>query len=167
MCWIISGVYLQQSYKERTRFIPILMCSNTPPCFCCCWRGCSTPQPTEVPLPCPEIEPARRVFGLRFMSGPHISLVVFRPPSRGPAVSHSIIAAHPGHRQKLLIVEPQTIPQEFSLLGFGGFSLLSSWDMPNFLPFLMSSFHVFSSWFMLQSPLQIKPLNVYCVLILW
>lgn len=85
----------------------------------------------------------------------------------GARPCHSIIAAHPGHRQKLLIVETQTIPQEFSLLGFGGFSLLSSWDMPNFLPFLMSSFHVFSSWFMLQSPLQIKPLNVYCVLILW
>lgn len=38
------------------------------------------------------------------MSGPLISRVVFGPPSRAPAVSHSIMAAHPGHRQKLLIV---------------------------------------------------------------
>lgn len=41
---------------------------------------------------------------VRFMSGPLISRVVFGPPSRAPAVSHSIFSAHRGHRQKLIIV---------------------------------------------------------------
>lgn len=41
---------------------------------------------------------------VRFMSGPLISRVVFGPPSRAPAVSHSIITARRGPRQKLLIV---------------------------------------------------------------
>lgn len=41
---------------------------------------------------------------VRFMLGPLISRVVFGPPSRAPAVSQSIIAAHRGPVRSLLIV---------------------------------------------------------------